>query len=439
MLNSNFELRNFADEKYSIWWRWFQAYSVLMKPSKGMRFNDLNCYTWEKGKWQLNPDPNAYDWAKNVIRFFAECESRPWILLNGPTDALRHIQIEEEILEEIRDESIAIFLYEPIVFLDEKTLRPWVPRDRESIDFVSVELESILQFNEHHGGNLNITVYVCDEGLSEVMARHPRYSKINVQTLDLFFVEGLMRYENGPGLISPNLECAKTAICLNFRYEPIRELIVGYLRAQNYHPSSYITFYHNHDFECFKNLAFDFDNWGLKSLVLSGIQAMQPELPYSLEAMRTKTVDVASAPIPNLGGESNRLIEKEISRFYKNAHVVIVNETRFFTHFPNISEKTLNAAFFGKPFIVGGATGSLKYMRKLGFETFSEFWDESYDEECDFQTRIEKLLRTVDFVYSLSRKELSDLTWEMYPKLLLNQLNLTALLGEYRRFLQRQA
>ena len=35
------------------------------------------------------------------------------------------------------------------------------------------------------------------------------------------------------------------------------------------------------------------------------------------------------------------------------------------------------------PFVMVSKKGTLKYLRDIGFKTFGDFWDESYDDEED--------------------------------------------------------
>jgi hypothetical protein len=56
------------------------------------------------------------------------------------------------------------------------------------------------------------------------------------------------------------------------------------------------------------------------------------------------------------------------------------------------SEKIFKALITGIPFVVVSTPFFLKHLRNLGFETYSKFWDESYDLEIDYQKRIEKII-----------------------------------------------
>ena len=48
-------------------------------------------------------------------------------------------------------------------------------------------------------------------------------------------------------------------------------------------------------------------------------------------------------------------------------------------------------------------------MKNDGFKTFSEFWDESYDNETDHQKRFIKIFEIIDYIESLSIEECKDM------------------------------
>ena len=60
----------------------------------------------------------------------------------------------------------------------------------------------------------------------------------------------------------------------------------------------------------------------------------------------------------------------------------------------------------GHPFIVLGNPGTLKYLKKLGFQTYDRWWDETYDDEEDLEKRIDKI---VFILKRLSEKNHEDL------------------------------
>lgn len=75
--------------------------------------------------------------------------------------------------------------------------------------------------------------------------------------------------------------------------------------------------------------------------------------------------------------------------FCKKSFLYIVTETH--TNFETIflSEKTYKPMRVGMPFINLGNPGTLELLKKLGFKTFSNWIDESYDLPLDLEIRIE--------------------------------------------------
>lgn len=85
--------------------------------------------------------------------------------------------------------------------------------------------------------------------------------------------------------------------------------------------------------------------------------------------------------------------------WYKNFFVDVVTETVFNYPYAYISEKIMRSILIGRPFILFGAPNTLTWLKELGFKTFSDFWDESYDLDPDPNSRFEKLcnlLLTID-------------------------------------------
>jgi hypothetical protein len=57
-----------------------------------------------------------------------------------------------------------------------------------------------------------------------------------------------------------------------------------------------------------------------------------------------------------------------------------------------LTEKTIKSLITGMPFIVISTPNFLKHLCKLGFHTYNSLWDESYDTETDYKTRIDKVI-----------------------------------------------
>lgn len=87
----------------------------------------------------------------------------------------------------------------------------------------------------------------------------------------------------------------------------------------------------------------------------------------------------------------------------------VVTETAYFNRRNHITEKTFKAICQQLPFILVSTAGSLEYMRRYGFRTFNDIWDESYDEEDNDLKRLEKIAKILIDLDSLTQKELQAL------------------------------
>ena len=72
----------------------------------------------------------------------------------------------------------------------------------------------------------------------------------------------------------------------------------------------------------------------------------------------------------------------------------------------HFNEKIAKPMLSNMPFIIYGVPHQLKILKELGFKTFHEYWDESYDDVIDTDDRFNKLN---DLVMSISRKSKSEI------------------------------
>jgi len=64
---------------------------------------------------------------------------------------------------------------------------------------------------------------------------------------------------------------------------------------------------------------------------------------------------------------------------YNVTDIEIVLETLFDDDRLHLTEKSLRPIAIGQPFILAATHGSLEYLRRYGFQTFGDIWDETYD------------------------------------------------------------
>jgi hypothetical protein len=95
--------------------------------------------------------------------------------------------------------------------------------------------------------------------------------------------------------------------------------------------------------------------------------------------------------------------------FLQKSFVQVVAETVF--NYPRVffTEKTFRNFLLKRPFIIVGPTHTLDTLHNLGFKTFNDFWDESYDFDEDPLSRIHKIFNLIKDISSKSIDELQDM------------------------------
>lgn len=110
-------------------------------------------------------------------------------------------------------------------------------------------------------------------------------------------------------------------------------------------------------------------------------------------------------------------------RFYNETFCSVITETYidkeiFFT------EKTFKAFAFNHPFLLFGASGSLNYLKSIGFETFSDIFNEEYDLELHPLDRFDIMCAEILNVSTWSIAKCVDITKKIQPLLDHNKNNL---------------
>lgn len=101
----------------------------------------------------------------------------------------------------------------------------------------------------------------------------------------------------------------------------------------------------------------------------------------------------------------------------KNVFVDVVSETIFLED-DNVwfTEKTVYPILIGLPFIISSTRGIYKLLHYLGFKTFSDFWDESFDDIFNHEERIKKIKDILDYIANTYNTE--QKRQEAYKKML---------------------
>jgi len=111
--------------------------------------------------------------------------------------------------------------------------------------------------------------------------------------------------------------------------------------------------------------------------------------------------------IPNTSFDADR-------HFFENTFCHIATETLFYGTCLHLTEKSFRPIINRRPFILAGPPNSLEYLRNYGFKTFSDFWDESYDQETDGNKRLDKIRDLIQHINSMSFTEMEATLAKMY-------------------------
>ena len=92
----------------------------------------------------------------------------------------------------------------------------------------------------------------------------------------------------------------------------------------------------------------------------------------------------------------------------------VVTETVYTGQRQHLTEKTFKPIVMQQPFILVSCRGSLEYLKRYGFQTFGNFWEEEYD-ELDDDCRISAIAKLLVDINSLSKKEKQQLQRKIAP------------------------
>lgn len=101
--------------------------------------------------------------------------------------------------------------------------------------------------------------------------------------------------------------------------------------------------------------------------------------------------------------------------YYQQTLVSLVTETNFYDKEVSLTEKSFKPTKEKHPFIIAGVNGVLKGMHELGFKTFSDFWDESYDDIADPTARMQKIMDIVGYIGSWTDEQILDFKRKVKP------------------------
>lgn len=136
-----------------------------------------------------------------------------------------------------------------------------------------------------------------------------------------------------------------------------------------------------------------------------------------IDCYRNSCFEIIVETITNLEQESYNWDTPKLGR--PNNSVILDKIPQASTVF--LTEKTARPLMWGMPFFLNAGPGSLCALRELGFETFSDIWDESYDEITDPDQRSQAMHHSIQEVLSRPLSELSSQVHSIRDKIMHNR------------------
>jgi hypothetical protein len=111
---------------------------------------------------------------------------------------------------------------------------------------------------------------------------------------------------------------------------------------------------------------------------VGAMRELKPRMPMLLDTDDLKT---------NLAWVHTESVES----YYNRTGISVVTETLFHNGEIFFSEKTWHPMRMQQPFILVNGPGSLQHLRDLGYKTFGQWWDESYDTILNSYERLDAI------------------------------------------------
>jgi hypothetical protein len=325
----------------------------------------------------LGDTPFMYEILLSPKKFFTE------ITLNSHLGVFQTTPVSQKVLDAIRNKNGFILLsnnYESFV-------------DRETF-------ESIHNYFKENQIPLNKVIYLSNcanaqEIYEKYCKKHQIEEKINCEYIGLYVLDQRLICQDPIFSERTDKNIKKEKLFLNFN------------RRHRLHRYILLLKFFEHDLLKHTHMSFSKDvpveiwihdaqkavaEYDIR-LKIDELYQVYDSLPYVLD-----THDFSRFPM------EDRL--EDTTSWYDKTYISIVSETNFENNIIHMTEKTIKPIIFKQPFIIVGPAKTLESLRKLGFQTFSDFWDESYDNESDPKKRMKMIISLCRTIAKWSPMEL---------------------------------
>lgn len=214
--------------------------------------------------------------------------------------------------------------------------------------------------------------------------------------------DGFYDTNNDLGYVSKRIEeseldnfRSKKFLCFNRNIDRAHRFILLYEYIKGVFHDSYFSFLRPIDY--FKENQHFIEDYNQTILTEEDIDFYNQKLPIELDTQSTEKKH---------GFAVTNTLKKDL---FLDSCIHLVTETKYIDNELFLSEKILKPILGYQPFIVFGPHGYLKELKKYGFKTFSNIWDESYDDIKDPVERMKSLISLVKQLNNKSIEELNDI------------------------------
>lgn len=384
-----------------------------MVPAKDM--TALHWFNIPEMPAKLSTENNSYI---NAIRNLSVSPDGPLYIYMSTSYImdLNRITHSDTAIESMNSTGVHIYLYELVCgYLEGNLPDQGVLRRNQGGSFIYTEFPSDIDHSALRAIELDsiknyairnrltaITVHTCEYNIQH-------FFKYYLPQMNLICDDILMHsysvFSNTMTDLSRDFN--KKFICTNWRFTSDRNMIVAYICKM----PAYISWNFCTTKESLQEgLWCDLNSFADYPTVVENLPYLTEIVPMSLDHQVPQSTWVAHRysyryPEPN-HVLPNYKRGNSLEKYYRDAFVSIVNESRYAQPTANFSEKTYQAMLYRKPFIVVAPPKTLEYIRSEGFRTFAEFWDESYDECPNHADRLMKIFDLIDWI---NTKPLSEL------------------------------
>jgi hypothetical protein len=118
----------------------------------------------------------------------------------------------------------------------------------------------------------------------------------------------------------------------------------------------------------------------------------------------------------------------EVDPYYQTSLISVVTETNFENNDIFNTEKIFKPMVHRHPFILVGPYKTLDHLKNMGYKTFSNFWDESYD---DIEDPTERLLKIVELCKDIQSWDNTKKKHFFYKSMIITNHNYDLISSQY--------